>query len=137
MIVPFGLDPFGWHAERESYRTVCRYALEHCTLLPKVMPVRTPLFLGGSDVRFEISEEAEPNGTIVRRTVLSTGRGSRVFEEVRTPGDSSWKTRRRWIETEDDLEFFLALDDPAPAEPDLDAVREKERAVGARGLPYV
>jgi hypothetical protein len=59
------------------------------------------------------------------------------MEEVRTPGDSSWKIRRRWIESDEDLALFISLGDLSPAEPDLGAVREKERRVGARGLPYV
>ena len=46
--------------------------------------------------------------------------------------------RKRWIENDDDLDFFLGLNDAvAPAEPDLDAVRKKERDVGVHGLPYV
>lgn len=137
VVVPFGLDPFGWHGERASYRNICAFALKRCTLLPKVLPVRAPLFIGGGDAEVSTVEERETEGSLVRRSLLRARNGSLVMEEVQTPGDSSWKTRRRWIETDDDLEFFLGLERLLPAEPDLDAVREKERLVGARGLPYV
>jgi hypothetical protein len=136
VVVPFGLDPFGWHGAHESYHDICAFALERCTLLPKVQPVRAPLYIGGGDASVWTDEERAPDGSIVRRHTLSSSRGSLMMEEVRTPGDSSWKTRRRWIENDGDLEFFLGLD-LSPAEPDLDTVREKERAVGFHGLPYV
>ena len=137
VVVVFGLDPFGWHGERESYRRICDFALERCTLLPKVLPVRSPLFVGGGEASVSSSGELEPDGTLVHRSTLQTRNGSLMMEEVQTPGDSSWKTRRRWIETDDDMEFFLGLEGIVPAEPDLNAVREKERRVGSRGLPYV
>jgi len=137
VVVPFGLDPFGWHGERSSYRRICDFALERCTLLPKVLPFHAPLFIGGGDVEVSSCEEREPDGTLLHRRTLRTRQGSLMMEEVQTPGDSSWKTRRRWIETDDDLEFFLGLEGIVPAEPDLGAVREKERLVGSRGLPYV
>jgi hypothetical protein len=137
VVVPFGLDPFGWHGERESYRDICRFALANCTLLPKVVPFSSPLFIGEGEARIESEREVEPDGTVVRRHLL-TARGKTLrTEEVQTPGDSSWKTRRRWIENDDDLNFFLSLDMLSPAVPDLEAVREKEQQAGIHGLPYV
>lgn len=137
VIVVFGLDPFGWHGEHESYREICNFALEHCTLLPKVLPVRAPLFIGAGEVKVITSEERESDGTLVHRHTLRAMRGELAMEEVQTPGDSSWKTRRRWIESEVDMDFFYSLGELPPAEPDLEAVREKERQVGSHGLPYV
>ncbi len=136
VVVPFGLDPFGWHGARESYRDICAYALERCTLLPKVLPIRSPLFIGGG-VEISSSEILESDGAVVRRISIGIDRSERYMEEIRTPGDSSWKMRKRWIEDDGDLEFFLGLDALEPAKPDLEAVREKERSVGEHGLPYV
>ncbi len=55
--------------------------------------------------------------------------------EVQTPGDSSWKTSKRWIESDEELDRFIAADF-APARPDLEAIRNKERQAGPHGLPY-
>jgi hypothetical protein len=137
VVVPFGLDPFGWHGERESYRDICRFALGNCTLLPKVGPFSSPLSIGAGEAKIGSERETEPDGTVVRRNLL-TARGRTLhMEEVQIPGDSSWKTRRRWIENDDDLDFFLSLGMLSPAVPNLAAVREKEKQVGEHGLPYV
>ncbi len=136
VVVPFGLDPFGWHGARKSYRNICAFALAHCTLLPKVLPVSSPLFIGGK-VEISSSETCGPDGTVVRRVSMRIGGSERFMEEILTPGDSSWKIKKRWIETDNDLDFFIRRSDLEPAEPDLDAVRKKERDVGAHGLPYV
>ena len=136
VVVPFGLDPFGWHGSQESYREICEYALEHCTLLPKVVPFQEPLFIGGG-AEVTATQEIQSDGTLIRRHKL-TARGKNLeTEEARTPDDSSWKTKRRWIENDSDLEFFLSLGAMTPAKPDIGVVREKERQAGAHGLPYV
>lgn len=136
-VVAFGVDPFGWHGERASYREVCASALERCTLLPKVLPIPHPLCVGGEGVRIGCAERTEEeSGARVRQHTLQGPGAPFTMVEVQTPGDSSWKTRKRWIETEEELERFLAMD-LAPAQPDLEAVRRKERQVGGRGLPYV
>jgi len=137
VVVPFGLDPFGWHGERRSYEEICRYALENCTLLPKVTPFSAPLFIGPGETVIESQQEIEEDGAVVRRHRLNVRGKTLRMEEVQTPGDSSWKNRRRWIENDNDLDFFLSLDMLPPAIPDLDAVREKEQKVGRHGLPYV
>ncbi|MDP2984725.1 MAG: hypothetical protein Q8O92_15510, partial [Candidatus Latescibacter sp.] len=136
VVAPFGLDPFGWHGAQESYREICEYALEHCTLLPKVVPFQAPLFIGGG-AELTAAQEIQPDGTLIRRHKLGARGKYLVTEEARTPDDSSWKTKRRWIEDDSDLEFFLSLGAMTPAKPDTGAVREKERQVGAHGLPYV
>jgi len=137
VVVPFGLDPFGWHGERDSYREVCDFALENCALLPKVYPLGDPLAIGNGEVEIITDMEVEPDGTMVRRYELIGSGRSLMMEEIQTPGDSSWKARRRWIETDSDLDFFLSLKGLVHSQPDLDAVREKERQVGMYGLPYV
>jgi hypothetical protein len=136
VVVPFGLDPFGWHGAQESYREICEYAFKHCTLLPKVYPLQSPLFIGG-DVELTSKQEILPDRTLIRRHKLSARGKYLETEEARTPDDSSWKTKRRWIEDDADLEFFLSLGSMTPAKPDIGVVREKERQVGEHGLPYV
>jgi len=79
----------------------------------------------------------DPDSSKVRRITMKTDGNERYMEEVQTPGDVSWKLRKRWIEDDRDFDFFLALENIEPAEPDIDAVREKERSVGEHGLPYV
>ncbi len=132
VVVPFGLDPFGWHGQRESYGDVCAFALEHCTLLPKVSLFPNMLAIGPGVAEVKsytyVSGEAR-----VRRSELT---GTHLFmEEVQTRGDMSWKIRKRWIESEEDLDSFLSLNQLAAPEPDIDAVREKEGRVGDHGLP--
>ncbi len=137
VVVPFGLDPFGWHGERASYRELCDFALNNCTLLPKVYPFTDPLAIGKGEVEIVFDIQEETDGTFVRRyDLLGTGR-ELFMVEVQTPGDSSWKTRKRWIENDDDFATFLELSDVCPTEPDVEAVRSKERQVGALGLPYI
>ena len=137
VVVPFGLDPWGWHGEQESYREVCSYAVEHCTLFPKVYPLNIPLFVGEGDVQLVTDNKREPDGTLVRRHELKGALRPLSMEEICTPGDSSWKNRKRWIENDQDLDCFLRLDTIVPAKPDIDAIREKERQVGDHGLPYI
>ena len=137
VVVPFGLDPWGWHGEQESYREVCSYALGHCTLFPKVYPLSAQLFAGESDIRLVTTTTTERDSIIVRRHELQGSPRPLGVEEVQTPGDSSWKNRKRWIANDRDFECFLELTDLAPAYPDVDAVRRKEQQVGALGLPYV
>ncbi|MBN1291235.1 MAG: hypothetical protein JXB48_05285 [Candidatus Latescibacteria bacterium] len=137
VVVIFGLDPFGWHGERESYREVCDYALENCTLLPKVYPLEKPLFAGEGDIRIVMNGKTESDGTRVRQYKLSGTPHPVSMVEIQTPGDSSWKNSKRWIETDSDLEYFLSLTDLVPAKPDCEAVRIKEKQVGDYGLPYV
>ncbi len=137
VVVPFGLDPFGWHGERETYSEVCDYALEKCTLLPKVYPFGDPLYIGKGEIEILPDMQVEEDGTLIRRYELVGGARTLTMEEVQTPGDSSWKTRRRWIENDDDLEFFLTLEDLTPTEPASEEVREKECQVGDHGLPYI
>lgn len=139
IVVPFGLDPFGWHGERESYRDVCAAALERCPLLPKVYPIPHPLCIGEEGVHLSCAIRIDADGTRVREHTLSrefpAPEKPFVMTEVQTLGDSSWKTSKRWIENDEELDRFLAADF-APARPDLAAIRNKERQVGLHGLPY-
>jgi len=137
VVVPFGLDPFGWHGERESYRELCDFALENCTLLPKVYSFTDPLAIGKGEVEIISDIVEETDGTFIRRYELTSGGRTLVMEEIQTPGDSSWKNRKRWIENDGELDFFLGLKDICPTEPDIEGVRKKERQVGEYGLPYV
>jgi hypothetical protein len=136
VVVPFGLDPFGWHGYRESYDDLCVFALRHCTLLPKVYPLEDPLFLGEGKVRLETKETLDSEGSEVRIHKLIGGPCPLSMEEVRSRGEMSWKTRKRWIETEEEFAAFLSLDPPEPAVPDIKSVRIKEEQVGKHGLPY-
>ena len=137
VVVPFGLDPWGWHGAQESYREVCHYAVEHCTLFPKVYPFNIPLFVGEGDIRLVTDSTREPDGTLIHHHELKGAARPLSMEEVCTPGDSSWKNRKRWIENDHDLDCFLDLKHLVPAKPDIGAVREKEKQVGERGLPYI
>lgn len=137
VVVPFGLDPFGWHGVQPSYREVCAFALERCTLLPKVLPFTSPLMTGRGDCAAQITEQGEHNGSVVRRFEIPTSGMPLWSEMVRTPGDTSWKTRSRWIESKEDISRFLGLTGLTGEAPDIDAVRVKESAVGEYGLPYV
>ncbi len=138
VVIPFGVDPFGWHGEQESYREICDYALENCTLFPKVYPFSQPLAIGNGDITVELSERSDAEGSHYRKHTIKDMTRELSMEEVQTAGDSSWKNRSRWIESEDDLVAFLdaAASIPAPV-PDIEAVREKERRVGDQGLPYI
>jgi len=136
VVVPFGLDPFGWHGSRESYGELCEFALRYCTLLPKVYPLDSPLCLGEAEVYIESVETEKPDGGTVREHRLIGGPHRLSMEEIRDRGEMSWKTSKRWIETEDDFTAFLSLDSLQPAIPDIAAVREKEQQVGEHGLPY-
>jgi hypothetical protein len=136
VVVPFGLDPWGWHGQRESYRRVCDFAMENCTLLPKVFPVTDPLSMGAGEYRVVSEVRQEPDGTLVRRHQLMGVDPVLSSDEIQTPGDSSWKIRKRWIEDERDFETFLGVSAARPPEPDVEALRTKEREVGERGLPY-
>ncbi|HUT63773.1 MAG TPA: hypothetical protein VMZ04_07435, partial [Anaerolineae bacterium] len=95
VVVPFGLDPFGWHGEQASYKEVCEYALENCTLLPKVYPFSDPLAIGKGEVEIISDIQAETDGTLVRRYELLGTERVLYMEEVQIPGDSSWKARKR------------------------------------------
>jgi len=137
VVVPFGLDPFGWHGEHLSYSEVCNFALEHCTLLPKVYPFPDPLAFGMGDVCTVMTVYVEDDMTMVNRYELTGSDKLLYMEKVQTPGDASWKVRKRWIENDDDLDYFINLSGVTPAEPDVDAVRKKEQQVCSHGLPYV
>ncbi|MBW8003152.1 MAG: hypothetical protein FVQ80_14220 [Planctomycetes bacterium] len=128
VVVPFGLDPFGWHGRRESYREICNFALGKCTLLPKVFPVANSLCIGKGII--------EKNNKQVRKYELLGAKKLLSMEKVQNPGDSSWHVRTRWIENEDDFETFLGLKNLPPLEPDIEAVRAKEKQIGEYGLPY-
>lgn len=136
VVVPFGLDPFGWHGSRKSYDELCEFALRHCTLLPKVYPLEKPLCVEQAQVRVETEESEESDGDRVRRHRLIGGPRPLSMEEVRSSGEMSWKTRKRWIETEEEFAGFLGLDSLRPAVPDIESVRTKEEQVGKHGLPY-
>ncbi len=138
VVVPFGLDPFGWHGERESYRELCDYALDNCTLLPKVYPFEGQLAIGDGDICIREFEEKLEDSSVIKRFTLS-GNANRELsmEEIRTPGDSSWKNRKRWIESDEDLDFFLGLESLAPITPVISAVQAKEKQVGSHGIPYI
>lgn len=136
VVVPFGLDPFGWHGSRESYDDLCTFALRYCTLLPKVYPLDKPLCLGEGKVRIETEETEESDGNRVRKHKLIGGPRPLSMEEVKSSGEMSWKTRKRWIETEEEFAAFLTLDSLQPALPDIESVRTKEEQIGKHGLPY-
>lgn len=136
VVVPFGLDPFGWHGEQDSYRDVCDYALKNCTLLPKVFPFSAPLSIGSGNVSITCDRLERDDESLVRKYKLTGIDHLLWMEEIQTPGDTSWKTVKRWIENEEDLVQFLALDNLSPPECDLVAIREKECQVGGHGMPY-
>jgi len=136
VVVVFGLDPFGWHGERESYREVCDFARDNCTLLPKVYPLEAPLMIGKGDVEIITRVDKHADGTILRQHELTGAGHALMTEEIQTPGDSSWKNRKRWIENDGDMECFLNLEGIVPSKPDVEAVRVKEQQVGKYGLPY-
>jgi hypothetical protein len=136
VVVPFGLDPYGWHGSRESYDELCAFALQHCTLLPKVYPLEAPLFLGDGKVHIVTEETEETDGDRVRKHRLIGGPHPLSMDEVKSSGEMSWKTRKRWIETEEDFDAFMSLDSLQPAVPDFESVRSKEEQIGEHGLPY-
>ncbi len=128
VVVPFGLDPFGWHGSRQSYRKICDFALKKCTLLPKVFPVANPLCIGKGII--------EKSSKQMRKYELPGGKKLLSMAEVQNPGDSSWHICKRWIENEDDFEAFLSIKNLSPSEPDVEAVSVKEKQIGEYGLPY-
>jgi len=136
VVVPFGLDPFGWHGSRPSYEALCAYALDRCTLLPKVYPFADPLCSGPGRAAVKTDEHVGGDGTRVRRHRLSGAARPLFMEEVQRLGDSSWMLKKPWIGSDADLEAFLELPSLSPAAPDLESLREKERQVGRHGLPY-
>jgi hypothetical protein len=136
VVVPFGLDPYGWHGARASYREICALAQEHCTLLPKVFPLDKPLCLEDADLRIQNEEHTDGRGNVLRVRRLIGGPRPLSMEEIRSSGDLAWTTRKRWIQTDEDLAAFLEMGPLPPAVPDVGAVRAKEAQVGERGLPY-
>lgn len=136
VVVPFGLDPFGWHGNRESYGEICDFALKKCTLLPKVFPVTNPLCIGSGKIEISSTTHIENDNTRIREYKLHGAKKLLSMEEVQNPEDSSWHVRKRWIENEDDFETFLSMKNLPPSKPDIDAVRVKETDVGEHGLPY-
>ncbi len=136
VVVPFGLDPFGWHGDKVSYNELCSFALKYCTLLPKVYPLETPLCIGNDDLYIETEQTLEADASIVRRHQLIGAPCPLSMEEVKNSGELSWKTRKRWIESEKDFAAFLSLDSLPPAVPDIESVQTKEEQIGDHGLPY-
>jgi len=136
VVVPFGLDPFGWHGERKSYERVCAFALKRCTLLPKVYPFPDPLCSGQGEAAVVSHTRTGDNGIKVRRFELTDVAQPLAMEEIQTPGDSSWILKKPWIQSEEDLGIFLEMPPLSHAEPDLQALRRKEGEVGDHGLPY-
>lgn len=136
VVVPFGLDPFGWHGEKKSYERVCAFALERCTLLPKVYPFPDPLCSGRGEVVVTSHTRTRDDEIKVRRFELEGVSHTLFMEKIQTSGDSSWMLKKPWIQSEKDLEAFLEMPVLRPAEPDLEALRQKEAEVGDHGLPY-
>lgn len=136
VVVPFGLDPYGWHGARESYREICAFALEHCTLLPKVFPLEKPLCVENGEVCIISEESTDSHGDNLRRRRLLGGPRPLSMEEIKSSGELSWKTRKRWIETDEDFSAFVKLGPMKAATPDSETVREKEAQLGDHGLPY-
>jgi hypothetical protein len=136
VVVPFGVDPFGWHGQRQSYDDLCRFALKHCTLLPKVYPLETPLCVENDGLYIETEEVVQGDGDTVRKHRLIGGPCPLSMEEIQSRGEMSWKTGKRWIETEEDFAAFLSLESLVPAVPDILSVRTKEEQIGDHGLPY-
>ncbi len=136
VVVPFGLDPFGWHGEKESYREICTYALDNCTLLPKVFPFPNYLSIGEGDISIVSKIYSESDGIKVRKSILKGVDPNLVMEEIQTQEDSSWKTRKRWLEDEEDIDTFINLKNIEPCEPDAEVIEEKAKQLGSYGLPY-
>lgn len=136
VVVPFGLDPYGWHGARSSYREICALARERCTLLPKVFPLDRPLCMENAGLRIQDEEHTDDSGNLLRVRRLVGGPRPLSMEEIRSRGDFAWTTRKRWIQTDEDLTAFLQMGSLPPAIPDVQAVRAKEAQVGERGLPY-
>jgi hypothetical protein len=135
-VVPFGLDPFGWHGERSSYSEVCKYALENCILMPKVYPIPNPLYICEHQASIVTDIETTRNG-LIRTTTLTRGSRTLSTREIRTEGDNSWKAMKRWIENDADLDMFLEMRFDQGVVPDTRAVTAKEEEVSQHGLPYV
>ena len=136
VVVPFGLDPFGWHGERESYREICTYALDNCTLLPKVFPFPNYLSIGEGDISIVSKIYSESDRIKVRKSILKGVSPNLTMEEIQTPEDSSWKIRKRWLEDEEDIDTFINLKNIEPCEPDIEVIEKKTEQLGSYGLPY-
>jgi hypothetical protein len=136
VIVPFGLDPWGWHGGREGYRELCELARERCTLLPKVFPLDKPLGSEDGELRIQSEERTDSEGTTLRVRRLIGGPHTLSSEDIRGAGELAWRTRKRWIESDADLAAFLELGQLPPAVPDVRSLRAKEAQVGQHGLPY-
>lgn len=136
VVVPFGLDPYGWHGSRANYREICALARERCTLLPKVFPLDRPLCMENADLRILDEEHTDDRGNLLRVRRLVGGPRPLSTEEIRSRGDFAWTTRKRWIQTDEDLAVFLEMGSLPPAIPDVEVVRAKEAQVGERVHPY-
>lgn len=136
VVVPFGLDPFGWHGEKGSYREICTFALDNCTLLPKVFPFPNYLSIGESDISIVSKTYSEGDGTKVKRSILEGVNPPLFMEEIQTTEDSSWKIRKRWLENEIDIDAFINLENIKPCEPDAEVIIVKAKQLGNYGLPY-
>lgn len=136
VVVPFGLDPFGWHGEKESYKEICKFAIDNCTLLPKVFPFPNYLSIGKGSIRVVSKLYSESNGVKVRKSIIEGINTCLVMEEIQTPEDSSWKIRKRWLEKEEDIDIFINLKKIEPCEPDTKLIEKKAKQLGSSGLPY-
>jgi len=135
-VVPFGLDPFGWHGERSSYDEVCAFALEKCVLLPKVHPIGNALNIREDQISIETTTDRDERGYL-RNSRMTKGCVSLTMKEILTPDDASWKVAKRWIENDDELNVFIGWNLDQGFSPNPSAVEAKAEQVGEHGLPYV
>ncbi|MCD6121236.1 MAG: hypothetical protein J7K04_05315 [Spirochaetales bacterium] len=137
VVVPFGLDPFGWHGEKESYRDICTYAINHCTLLPKVFPFANSLCLDKGKIGIITDTTIEKDGNLIRKSeIIKDGDPILTMEEIKTAEDSSWKIRKRWLENEKDIDLFISLKNITPCNPKAEVIEKKAEQLGNHGLPY-
>ena len=99
-------------------------------------PVVVPFGLDPCRIEIAAKIQIQVDGTLLRRHELVGRDRVLSMDEVKTQADSSWKVRKRWIENDADFLSFLKMEEPTPEEPDIEAVRIKERQVDEHGLPY-
>ncbi len=126
------IDPFNRKAERPSqdpnYGRLTELARRYTDVMHDWRPNRQALvFCDAEDVRIDTKVAAD-GATL---TTVHTPRGD-LSEVKRRVGDTTWATKH-FIETEDDLDIFLAIDGE-PERPNLDSFWYEKQRLGDRGL---
>jgi hypothetical protein len=126
------IDPYNLQAERPgqdlNYGRLTEYARRYTDVMHDWRPDRkAPVYCDAEDVRIDTQVSAD--GPTV--TTVHTPRGE-LSEVKRKVGDTTWATKH-FIETEDDLDIYLAIDGE-PLRPSLDAFWRERQRLGDRGL---